>query len=648
MAEINAFTRSLREIAARPYALGPYQRGYEWDLEQVSALVLDLKSAFSAAQQQGGRQFYLLGSIVTKEGDPPRLVDGQQRLTTLTLLSIAIRRLAANSESVETSEDGARTGASEEKRDAAIKLRDPPFKSPNFAAAEQPNILMDEDRRQAFLELEKKGDISDKGTELNRKLYDNFRHLVSLVDQELPREDMNKFLDWVADRTVFAEVRINQKQDEFSVFDAMNNRGKPLDPLSQFETIFSRRVDVEFRDKVQQDFKAVREALLAQGKRQDVEFVKVWATARCLEFAVPTHPENGDHARKLFAKTDLAAISQRAIAYVQENWETKPSLGLVEAKGFVREQWKPFGDAYITVRSGFAKPEPNLESLFFLTKTKFNVSMDFFPEVALLAACVPGSERQTPRLALVARYLELICARDSWCRLTNTPLKKDQRNKDRLKYIIARAPAGIRGKRLPEQAAVLKASIADLGFGFADVKDPIWKGGDSRFARMILIGLTQHLDAFTDRPSNLKQLYATTGPDAHDIEHMLPQNMVSGVSEGHRFRSKSVYARNRERLALMVMIPKRLNQSLGGASYRAKQLSYQTHPVNVLTKSLNGTQTQTKAPQAYLQQHGIDFPTMDTLSEELVKKRQAALLKLAEVVWSPDRLDEVVHEHPDH
>ena len=66
-----------------------YQRRYSWDTEQVSDFWWDLRAAFAATNPQ-----YFLGTIVlTREGSPVTgsIVDGQQRLTTTSLLFIALR-----------------------------------------------------------------------------------------------------------------------------------------------------------------------------------------------------------------------------------------------------------------------------------------------------------------------------------------------------------------------------------------------------------------------------------------------------------------------------------------------------------------------------------------------------------------------------
>jgi hypothetical protein len=76
-----------------------YQRPYAWTTEQTEELLDDLWTAFTADQQAIAKKDpYFLGSIVLiKEEHQPmaEVIDGQQRLTTLTLLLSVLRHLQA-------------------------------------------------------------------------------------------------------------------------------------------------------------------------------------------------------------------------------------------------------------------------------------------------------------------------------------------------------------------------------------------------------------------------------------------------------------------------------------------------------------------------------------------------------------------------
>ena len=99
---LTAKEQSLAKIFSDDYVftIPGYQRPYAWGGEQTQELLDDLLSALAAAPNQlGDAAPYFLGSIVLikSEASPDAtVVDGQQRLTTLTLLLSVIRALVAD------------------------------------------------------------------------------------------------------------------------------------------------------------------------------------------------------------------------------------------------------------------------------------------------------------------------------------------------------------------------------------------------------------------------------------------------------------------------------------------------------------------------------------------------------------------------
>jgi hypothetical protein len=78
------------------FRIPPYQRPYAWEEEQAGTLFSDLDTALGATTQEKLEQTppYFLGSVVVIKGESgpdADLVDGQQRLTTLTILLSVLR-----------------------------------------------------------------------------------------------------------------------------------------------------------------------------------------------------------------------------------------------------------------------------------------------------------------------------------------------------------------------------------------------------------------------------------------------------------------------------------------------------------------------------------------------------------------------------
>lgn len=93
MSRIHGKEQSIGAIFSKDYAFSipSYQRPYSWGKDQVSELCSDLLSSFRATTSG---EPYFLGSIILIKEDESKpeseVIDGQQRLTTLSLLIAVI------------------------------------------------------------------------------------------------------------------------------------------------------------------------------------------------------------------------------------------------------------------------------------------------------------------------------------------------------------------------------------------------------------------------------------------------------------------------------------------------------------------------------------------------------------------------------
>lgn len=74
--------KKIRELLKMKLALPSYQRPYSWGVKSTNTLFLDTFNAY-----QEGVQEYRIGSVILhKDNGSYNVVDGQQRLTTLSIL----------------------------------------------------------------------------------------------------------------------------------------------------------------------------------------------------------------------------------------------------------------------------------------------------------------------------------------------------------------------------------------------------------------------------------------------------------------------------------------------------------------------------------------------------------------------------------
>src|SRR5262245_53726286 len=102
MREILGKAKTVRELLKGvKYSIDYYQREYKWQDKQIYELVNDLSAKFLEEYQPDHERrevadypHYFLGSIIiSKKDNINYIVDGQQRLTSLTLLLLYLRNL---------------------------------------------------------------------------------------------------------------------------------------------------------------------------------------------------------------------------------------------------------------------------------------------------------------------------------------------------------------------------------------------------------------------------------------------------------------------------------------------------------------------------------------------------------------------------
>src|SRR5690348_6065471 len=101
MKEIRGDAKNIRALlSGAKFSVDYYQREYRWETKQISELIDDLSEKFFESYEEGNERsevesygHYFLGSIIISDKDGRKfIIDGQQRLTSLTLLLMLLHR----------------------------------------------------------------------------------------------------------------------------------------------------------------------------------------------------------------------------------------------------------------------------------------------------------------------------------------------------------------------------------------------------------------------------------------------------------------------------------------------------------------------------------------------------------------------------
>jgi hypothetical protein len=201
------------------YIIPSYQRPYAWTTEQASDLFDDLYDFFCSEQEDS----YFLGSIVLiKEENKPRaeVIDGQQRLTTLTILLAALASKLSG----------------DLKKDFESYIREPGRPSQNLQP--KPRLTLRERDKDFFAQyvqgLDFDGlfalDPAQLSNESQRNIQQNSRFLLDHLTKNFQNneDDLRKFGSFIVQRCFLVVVSTPNQKSAFRVFSVMNNRGLDL------------------------------------------------------------------------------------------------------------------------------------------------------------------------------------------------------------------------------------------------------------------------------------------------------------------------------------------------------------------------------------------------------------------------------------
>lgn len=206
----NSIELLLTHLLCNEIRIPYFQREYTWDKECIINFIDDILN-FQTDN-------YFLGTIILKkELDELKILDGQQRITTLILIFFQLERLIKSHKENIIDED----------LQLIIKwFKKWDFKSSNLKDGDILKNIIDNDRN----------DNSIKGYNIKNSLYwENLQsiknHLLEIKSQE--NWTWEKIYDQFK-KTAFALVILNDKYNENDIFEKINSTGKPL---TQFDLV---------------------------------------------------------------------------------------------------------------------------------------------------------------------------------------------------------------------------------------------------------------------------------------------------------------------------------------------------------------------------------------------------------------------------
>lgn len=618
MSIIVPYYRSVQVLLqSRSFSIDEYQREYKWEKENIDELMSDLQAKFFSHYKPSDETTavssygeYFLGSIiVSSRNGKSFLIDGQQRVTSLTLLLICLYR-AAKAQGL-----------------SVVQTVAPLIYSDNLG---QPKFNLDIPERLPVIQALFDGQAftPDGKDESIQTMYARYRDIEDndLLD-ELGRA-LPHFIYWLLTRVGLIEIATDNDSYAYAIFETMNDRGKPLSPVDMLKAYLLAPIEEpQARQKANQTWKQQVLDLISWGgehePERDANCIKAWLRAQCAE-----------------------SIRERKAGSVDKDWELigtvfhrwvrdhSVQLGLGKAQANLKlmaESFPFFAKVYRQILHASRHYMPGLQAIY------YNAHNDFtWQSTVLLAPLVETDDDETVRrkLAVTATYLDI------W--LMRRAVNYIRVGYSSVSYAMWLLCRDIRRKAVAELVSILELKLANDDVTFAGSaakgRTGIHGLGLNQFSRRyiyhLLARITEATEVGAGRTESFDKLVNRAVKNPFDIEHIWADDFESVKT---LFASEAEFVEWRNHVASLLLLPADVNRSLQDKPFAQKRAHYAKQ--NFYAASLDTSVYQHQPQfQQFATAHQLPFKSYATFTKTEQLARRELVAALVELVWSPQRL----------
>jgi len=607
MDKINAYAKSVNDLLSnKKYTIDYYQREYKWGTRQINELLEDLEAKFLESYEEGHDyaqvkiyKHYFLGSIIVSDHHAQKfIIDGQQRLTSLTLLLIFLDKLQRERSdthrvqvqdmifSDEFGKESFNIDVTEREECLRALLNDQPF-DPNGHSESVHNIVARYD------------DIKTK------------------FPQTLRESALKHFIYWLKYNVDLIEITTYSDDEAYTIFETMNDRGLSLSPTDMLKGyLLANITDAEERVRANDLWKDRLLDLSKLGKEEDADFFKGWLRAKYAD-SIREHKKSADNK-------DFDIIGTTFHKWIHDESKRIGLKSSVDFRDFVMQEFKNFSGHYIYLRQAAREMIPGLEYIFYNAHNNFTLQ---YPLVLAPLRSKDDQDTANRKFRLVAGYLDIFIAR----RAVNFRTL----DYSSIVYTMFNLMKEIRELDVPSLVEVLKAKVTTMEESFDGIswfRLNLWS---RRYVQHILARMTRYIEEQSGIESSFVTYVSREIKKPFEIEHIWANKYERYTDE---FATEQEFSEYRNRIGGLILLPRGFNQSFGDKPYEKKLEAY--FGQNLLAQSLN-EQCYRNNPSflTFINRSGLPFKPHPTFKKADLDDRQQLYRLICEEIWSPSRFD---------
>ena len=617
-------------LKGKHFTVDEYQREYRWGRKHIEQMLSDFQGTFEeyykpdahvGTSEVANYGCYYLGCLICSCGNGSavkKIIDGQQRLTSLTLLFIYLIRLQKEQKALRS----ARPGVPEPK---TVRLDDLVY-ADHFG---EPGFNLDIPSRRACMQalLDGTEDSFKPEDESSRNLLERYADLEECFPDELKGEALPYFIYWLMDKVLLLELDTPSDDEAHTIFLSVNDRGLRLNSAEMMKAYVIQHVTEAGRGEVnhcwQENINRIKKASLRDlsgaENTEDVEFISAWLRAK--------YAKTLRESRVGASDQDYERLGDRFHVWVREH--AKDQIGLQDSddyKKLILTEMTRMTHLYLRLLKYSSEFTQGFEEVF------YNSGRGLAWQIMLILAAVKNDdpdEIADTKIRMISKFVDIFASvrlfnfkKVNWdtCKKPLFRLMREIRNQD-CKSI---GMACVRALRRMEENLDALSSFCLTRFS-------------RRYMLHFLARFTSYADVLSGNPSHFAEYTdRKRRGNTHDIEHILPDRYDDYQQD---FPDYDDFAAARQQIGNLIILTSDKNRSYQALRYEEKRKLYPGD--NILARALtddayrNNPQFIGKVAERY------GFRPIEHFDKESIKARAEIYLKMAGDIWNPADIKEL-------
>ena len=621
--EVNPEKQNINELfATTNYYIDFYQREYKWKDDEVKTLIADIFYHFAQSYAQhadldptepnvrSNYSWYYLNTYITNKAEGRTfVVDGQQRLTTLTLILIALYHMCEL----------------------------PDLKSPDLRNWLQAKIAgvgvggklrfwMAHDKRDALMQA-----LFTGGAQSEDMITDGItaRHMIenfALIQKELAtrlqsRHKLETFIFYFLCMVVIINLDV-ARTDVPMVFEVINDRGIRLQPYEILKGKLLGQIDKTEVDHYADIWATSLRELEAMAEGEVDNFLRTYLRARFSDNRKQGQTFDGPYHRTIFESPTNEVLHLSRDAH--------------SVKEFLKGQFRYYAKLFLKLRQLGEDSESAVPECYYISQLN---RMDGHIMLAL-AACEVDDKSEEERLRTVARafdrayvMLQLNRAYDSnqfqEMLFALHPLLRGCPTEEIGPRIDSKVLAEISERRSSDVSTLLSyEQFKQVGYG--DYNTTFLRYFLARIEAFITNGL-----GWGPKDSLYNYVRGTGRGNAYHVEHVLARNDESReLFKSHDGTiDEPLFENQRNRFGGLLLLKGQDNSSSGAERYAAKLKTYTGSAPHLAQTLVPDFYKSNAAMSTFIQTSGLQFAPEPQFTRDALERRSELLYAVTKKIW---------------